>query len=181
MIFKIFIILFPFISVFSQEINYSIIVKDPCSNKIYKGFDYCLEKDGIKYCASSLENRTIILPTLGEYKLIGKGIGETHKVQINGIVNSDTFTVPRIRKYNITHSKHNYLFRNCDTICNGTEIDYYSNGKIRLKAEFKYGIVIGELKRYYRSGKIKEVSVYSKDGFFIKKTLFTENGEIKKE
>jgi antitoxin component YwqK of YwqJK toxin-antitoxin module len=50
-----------------------------------------------------------------------------------------------------------------------------------LRAEFENGIVLGELKKYYRNGKIKEVSIYDKDGFLRKKTLFTENGEIKNE
>ena len=49
---------------------------------------------------------------------------------------------------------------NCEKVCDGIDTDYYSNGKIRLKAEFKNGLVIGELKRYYQNGKIKEASVY---------------------
>ena len=60
---------------------------------------------------------------------------------------------------------------NCEKVCDGIETDYYSNGKIRLKAEFKNGLVIGELKRYYQNGIIKEVSVYDNDGILIKTTL----------
>jgi antitoxin component YwqK of YwqJK toxin-antitoxin module len=175
------ILLFFTISSFSQEIKYSITIEDPCSERIEKGFDYCLEKNGIKYCATSKENRFVILPDYGEYKLTGKGIEELYIVKINKLVNSETFKAPKIREYYLSHSKHNYLFRNCDTLCNGIETDYYSNGKVRLRAEFENGIVVGELKKYYRNGKIKEVSIYDKDGFLRKKTLFTENGEIKNE
>ena len=47
------ILLFFTISSFSQEIKYSITIEDPCSERIEKGFDYCLEKNGIKYCKQS--------------------------------------------------------------------------------------------------------------------------------
>ena len=175
------ILLFFTISGFSQEIKFSITIEDPCSKRIEKGFDYCLEKNGIKYCASSSENRTVILPEYGEYKLSGNGIEELYIVRINKLVNSETFKAPKIREYSVSHSKNNYLFKNCNTTCNGIETDYYSNGKIRLKGKFKNGIVIGELKKYFRNGKIKEISIYGKDGILTKNTLFNENGEIKKE
>jgi antitoxin component YwqK of YwqJK toxin-antitoxin module len=68
----------------------------------------------------------------------------------------------------------------CENICNGIETDYYSNGTIRLTGEFKNGLVIGELKRYYQSGKIKEISIYDKDGFW-KETIFFEESEIIKK
>jgi antitoxin component YwqK of YwqJK toxin-antitoxin module len=70
---------------------------------------------------------------------------------------------------------------NCEKVCDGIETDYYSNGKTRLKAEFKNGLVIGELKKYYQNGKIKEISIYDNDGILTKRNLFTENGEIKNE
>src|SRR5690606_670420 len=74
-----------------------------------------------------------------------------------------------------------YIFVICKEKCNGIETDYYASGKVRLKAEFRNGLVIGELKRYYQSGNIKEISIYDKDGVLTKRTLFSENGEIKKE
>jgi len=175
------ILLFFTISGFSQEIKFSIKIEDPCSKRIEKGFNYCLEKNGIKYCASSSENRTVILPEYGEYKLTGNGIEELYIVRINKLINSETFKTPKIREYSVSHSKNNYLFKNCNTICNGIETDYFSNGKIRFKGEFKNGIVQGKLKEYYRNGKIKEISVYDKDGILTKKSFYNENGEIKNE
>src|SRR5690606_2413874 len=120
------------------------------------------------------------------------------KIVIDKLINSDTLVKPRIEEYikktNVSYKKGtsreqlkklgiipNYKFMNCEKVCDGIETDYYSNGKIRLKAEFKNGLVIGELKRYYQNEKIKEVSVYDNDGILIKTTLFNENGEIKKE
>ena len=74
----------------------------------------------------------------------------------------------------------NYKFIPCERTCK-EETDIYSNGTIQLNAEFKNGLVIGELKRYYQSGKIKEISIYDKDGFLTKTILFEENGNIKKK
>ena len=172
-------------------------MKDSCTNRIEKSTYYHLEKDGTEYNISDFDG-TIILQTKGEYKLIASEIGETRKVIIDRLINSDTLAKPRIEEYikstNVSFKKGtskeelkklgiipNYEFMNCGKTCNGFETDYYSNGTIRLKAEFKNGLVIGELKRYYQNGNLKEVSVYDKDGILTKTTLFYENGEIKKE
>jgi antitoxin component YwqK of YwqJK toxin-antitoxin module len=191
------IILFSTISGFSQEIKFNLFLKDSCSNKIERSFHYHLEKNGTVYNISDFDNG-IILPTKGEYKLIATEIGETHKILIDKLINSDTLIKPRIEEYiiktNFSFKKGtskeqlkklgvipNYKFMNCEKTCNGIETDYHSNGTIRLTGEFKNGLVIGELKRYYQNGNIKEVSVYDKDGILTKTTLFYENGEIKKE
>ncbi|MCH3883406.1 toxin-antitoxin system YwqK family antitoxin [Tenacibaculum aquimarinum] len=196
--FTILILLFFTISGFSQEIKFNLFLKDSCSNEIESSFNYHLEKNGTEYHITEFDNGTILLSTKGEYKLIATEIGEIHKITIDKLMNSDTLIKPRIDEYikrtNVSFTKKtskeelkklgiipNNKFMNCEKVCNGIETDYYSNGKIRLKAEFKNGLVIGELKRYYQNGKIKEVSVYDNDGVLIKTTLFNENGEIKKE
>ncbi|APY09879.1 hypothetical protein BWZ22_00860 [Seonamhaeicola sp. S2-3] len=192
------ILLFSTISGFSQEIKFNLFLKDSCSNSIESSFNYHLEKNGTEYHIAEFDNGTIILPTKGEYELVATEIGETHKIVIDKLINSDTLIKPRIEEYikmtNVSFTKNtskeelkklgiipNNKFMNCDKVCDGIETDYYSNGTIRLKAEFKSGLVIGELKRYYQSGKIKEISTYDKDGILTKRTLFNENGEIKKE
>ena len=173
-------------------------MKDSCSNEIESSFNYHLEKNGTEYHITEFDNGTILLPTKGEYKLIATEIEEIHNVVIDKLINSDTLMKPRIDEYikmtNVSFTKKtskeelkklgiipNNKFMNCEKVCDGIETDYYSNGTIRLKAEFKNGLVIGELKRYYQSGKIKEISTYDKDGILINRTLFDENGEIKKE
>jgi len=194
----IFILLFFTISGFSQEIKYDLFLRDSCKNTIEKSSFYHLEKDGIKYEISDFDG-TILLPTKGKYKLIAPELEEDYNIIIDKIINSDTLVLPKINEYllnyNVSHKivtidglgkieptkTHNYQFSICEKKCNGIETDYYSNGIIRLKAEFKSGLVIGELKRYYQNGKIKEISIYDKDGFLTKTTLFEENGEIKKE
>ncbi|BFP39602.1 hypothetical protein FGF1_04470 [Flavobacteriaceae bacterium GF1] len=186
-------LLFSTFSGFSQEIKFNLFLKDSCSDEIERSSYYHLEKDGTKYNIGDFYG-TIILQTKGEYNLIASEIGETRKIVIDGFTNSDTLVKPRIeefiKKTNVSFKKGtskeqrkklriipSYKFMNCGETCNGIETDYYSNGTIRLKAEFKNGLVIGELKRYFQSGKIKELSTYDKDGILIKRTLFNENGE----
>jgi len=192
------ILLFSTISGFSQEVKFNLFLKDSCSNKIESSFYYHLEKNGTEYNISDFDNGTIILPTKGEYKLIATEIGESHKIVIDKLINSDTLNKPKIEEYikmtNVSYKKGtskedlkklgiipNYKFMNCEKVCDGIETDYYSNGTIRMKAEFKNGLVIGELKRYYQNGKIREISIYDNDGILTESILFNKNGEIKKE
>ncbi|MFS4494491.1 toxin-antitoxin system YwqK family antitoxin [Maribacter sp. 2308TA10-17] len=182
---------------FTQEIKYTLFLKDSCSNKIENALLYHLQKNGTEYRVTDI-NGTVILPEKGEYELVATEIEEIHSIIIDKLVNSDTLTQPTIEEYikrtNVSLKKGvskeelkrlgiipNYKFISCEKTCDGIETDYYSNGATRLIAEFKNGLVIGELKRYYQNGIIKEVSVYDENGFLTKTTLFEKNGEIKSE
>ena len=191
------IILFSAIFGFTQDIKYNLVLKDSCSGKIENAILYHLQKNGTEYQISEIDG-TIILPNKGEYELVATEIGELHNISINKLINSDTLIKPTIEEYikrtNVSFKKGtdkeeliklgiipNYKFIACERTCNGIETDYYSNGATRLVAEFKNGLVIGELKRYYQSGKIKEISIYDEDGLLTKTTLFEESGKIKSE
>ena len=168
---------FSTISVFSQEIKFNLIFKDSCSNKIINSDLYHLEKNGKSYSIFDSDNGVVTLPAKGVYKLFASEIGEIHQIEINKEINSDTLFIPKIREYLVTHTKPNYIFKYCDRKCNGLETGYYSDGSIRLIAEFKNGLVIGEFKRFYQNGKIEEISIYNKRGFLTKKTRFDKNGK----
>ncbi|MFD0975435.1 hypothetical protein [Salinimicrobium gaetbulicola] len=172
------IVFFSTLSAFSQEIKYELIFRDSCSGKIVNSHLYHLERNGKLYSTFESDNGTIPLPEKGVYKLFASEIGEVHQVEINEEMNSDTLYIPKIREFLVTHTKPNYIFRKCDKKIDGYETGYYSNGSIRLVAEFKNGLVIGELKRFYQNGKIEEISIYDKRGFLTKKTEFDKNGEI---
>lgn len=172
------IVIFSTISSFSQEIRYNLVFKDSCSGKIVVSDFYHLEKDGKLYSPFGSDNGTITLPEKGVYTLFASELGEVHQVAINKEINADTLIIPKIREYLVTHTKPNYIFSHCDKKCDGFETGYYSDGSVRLMAEFKKGLVIGELKRFYQNGKIKEISIYDKRGFLTKKTEFDEDGEI---
>ncbi len=174
-------VFFSTISGFSQEIKYRLIFKDSCSGKIVFSHLYHLEKNGKSYSTFESDNDTIMLPEKGVYTLFASEIGEVHQVELNKETNTDTLFIPKIREYLVTHNKPNYIFRKCDKKINGFQTGYYSDGSIRLMGEFRKGLVIGELKRFYQDGKIKEVSIYDKRGFLTKQTEFDENGEILKK
>lgn len=161
----------------SQEIKYELYLISPCTGEIEKSKDYyLLKRNGIKY-PSSFGDGTIEIPEKGEYELIVNG--ENHNISICSAINSDTLRSPEIEEFFITHSRPNSVFRTCDKLCDGVKTDYYSDGSVRIKGEFKKGYVVGELKRYYQNGNLEEFSIYNKRGLISIKTLFYENGKIK--
>jgi antitoxin component YwqK of YwqJK toxin-antitoxin module len=192
------ILLFSTISGFSQEFKFNLFLKDSCSNKIESSFNYHLEKNGTEYNVTEFDNGTIIVPTKGEYKLIVPELEEEYNVIIDKLINSDTLNLPKIVE-KVVWPPHSFMsdldkevekkirqknlptFWICNEKCNGLYKSFYSNGNIRFSGNFENGLAIGEFIRYYQNGIIKETSIFDNDGFLTKKTLFDENGEIKKE
>jgi antitoxin component YwqK of YwqJK toxin-antitoxin module len=195
--FTILILLFFTITGFSQEIKYDLYLKDSCQNTIEKTPFYHLEKKGIKYKISNFDG-TILLPNKGQYKLIASELEEEFNITIDKLINSDTLNLPKIVEKQVwppysyksglnkevqkkIQQKNLPTFWECNERYNGKLIDYYSNGKIKISGILVNGLPIGKLKRYYQNGEIKEVSVYDKEGFLTKRTLFNEKGKIKTE
>jgi hypothetical protein len=82
---------------------------------------------------------------------------------------NDTIDIPKVHKRLKNTGQYGHLFLgyyNCDKICNGHIIDYYSNGEIKLEGDFKNGIPI-EITRYDINGKLITIEVYNKDGALI--------------
>jgi len=141
---------------------------------------------------------TILLQAKGEYKLIAPELDEEYYIIIDKFISSDTLVLPKILEKIIwpphafkvgldkdvekeNKQKNLPTFWVCDVKCNGKLVDHYSNGNKKIAGTFVNGLPVGKLKRYYCNGRIKEVSVYDKDGFLTKRTLFDENGKIKTE
>ena len=162
---------------FSQEIKYELFIINSCSGKIKKSSFYRLEKNGVEY--SSFENGFITLSEKGKYKLTAIEFEEERIVSIKNTLNSDTIKTPKIVEFLSTHKNPVYLYKNCDELCNGIQIDYYPDGSIRIKGEFEKGLIIGELRKYYQNGNLKEFSIYNKRGVVSIKTLFYKTGKIK--
>jgi len=59
-------------------------------------------------------------------------------------------------------------YYNCDNLCDGHCVDYYTNGRIRLKGKFKAGLPIGKLFYHNEDGTIEKVEKYNKKGLLIK-------------
>nr|WP_321230791.1 hypothetical protein [uncultured Psychroserpens sp.] len=72
----------------------------------------------------------------------------------------DTILIPKIRftTESTLHSSYwNYF--NCDKICNGKEIDYYSNGNKRLEGIFEKGKPI-EITQFREDGIVETKNYY---------------------
>jgi len=84
----------------------------------------------------------------------------------------DTISIPRIRMRTGSelHSPY-FKYVNCDKICDGQEIDYYSNGNKRIEGTFTNGDPI-QMADYRIDGTIETKE------FFKKGTLITERVEF---
>jgi len=88
----------------------------------------------------------------------------------------DTIYEPAIKKCNPNSSKsniHSKLFYCCcNGLCDGKKVDYYSNGNIWLEGNFRKGEPIGMLKEYHRNGKLKKVEKYNRHSKLIEREIF---------
>ncbi len=57
----------------------------------------------------------------------------------------------------------------------------YDNGNIRYTGSFKNNKPVGEFRRFYKSGTLQSILVYSKDGKSAKATFYYENGKLAAE
>ncbi|WP_298248402.1 hypothetical protein [uncultured Christiangramia sp.] len=150
---KILLIIFGFFFIqqtFAQTEDLPIIFIDNCSGKViqpYYEFDSDKENDNLKILTYNIER--------GEWLA-----QETITIDLNEI---DTIRTSKIlfATENYLHSQKWY-FLNCDSICNGEEKEYYSNGKIKLIGEFI-------------NGKPERISFYRNDGTIETKEIYFPN------
>jgi hypothetical protein len=79
---------------------------------------------------------------------------------------NDTINIPKVLQRLRNTGQYGHLslgYFNCDEICDGHIIDYYSNGKIKYEGDFNNGIPL-KIKKYDINGKLISVEVYDKDG-----------------
>lgn len=180
------------LSVYSQQISYNLFLKNKCSSEIESSNSYTLEKDGIKY--SAFDNLPLILPQKGIYKLSTTDTDEVYEIKIDKLKNSDTLVKPMIQiqirngvsfKKNISNKELRKIklymtprYFICEKECNGFQVDYYSNGNLRMSGTFENGISIGELKEYYQNGKVKTTYFYKENAQLKKVVKYDENGKI---
>jgi len=75
------------------------------------------------------------------------------------------------------HSER-WAYLNCDKICNGLEIDFYSNGNKRIEGNFKNGKPI-KISFFRKEGTIEREEFYNVGDFRSKKTNhFNEKGDL---
>ena len=176
-LFKFFIILITLNS-FGQEIKYNLMIKDPCSNEVEYGILYQLEKSGKTYIISDTIG-TINLSQPGTYKLEASLYGIQKDVEIKNGTNIDTLFTKKIIECLEPVSHPNFIgFCCCDEKCDGFQQDYYNNGVLRLEGNFKKGLAIGKVIKYYSNGSIQEIRTYNNKGI-LKRTEYYSIEEAK--
>jgi hypothetical protein len=126
-----------------------------------------------------------------------------HLIEINDSSKySDTLSIPMIKftSDGVLHSKYWNYFK-CEKLCNGLELDFYSNGKKRLEGEFRNGkpnyiieyrsdgtkeiefwyvpgtVTYNRVNWFDESGKLDEYDEYKNRKRKVVKTTFTSQGK----
>ncbi len=178
----IFFILALFLSVISiaQEIRFELYVRVKCKRTIEMPTYVVLRKDSINYFPKNNEN-FVILKEKGIYELstlyfdVKKLYNFNHYGTIKDTLNESTINKCYIRP------PFYVGYCCCDEVCDGKKVDYYANGMVRIEGYFIKGRAIGEVRKYYRDGKLKELEKYNKKGKLKWKREFVyyQNGTLK--
>jgi len=191
------IILFVSFNLYSQEIEYQLYLKNSCNDSIEKSVFYSLKKENKEYNIENLDNPFVKVPNAGFYELISEETNEIYKVEITIENSKDTLLFPSIygkvkplsfKKNNIksgirklNREESRIVYGRCNSLLNGEEKEYFTNGNLRFEGNFINGYAVGEIKEYYQNGNIKIISIFDGDGFLTKEINYDKNGtEIKK-
>lgn len=174
-----------FINKIHSQIDVELYFFDECNNKIeklnFELFNLDNEKEYI-----SLNFKTSV-DTIGNYFISSSLIDGDYRISINTSIkinNSlkfiDTISIPKIRfvASSELHSKY-WNYYNCNALCDGNVIDYYTNGNKRLEGVFKNGKPL-EITYYSEEKGIIEFKDTYEFGKFkvIKMEYFDEEGNL---
>ena len=173
------------ISLYGQ-IDIEIFFYDDCSRSV-KQAEYILFNVETNELYESSYFK-VKIPSVGVY-LLSTGIENENKDFIGSfskILNikstnelKDTLKIPKVKftTENVLHSSY-WDYFNCEKLCEGEETDFYENGNIRLKGQFKNGKPI-EITEYRENG-IKETTYWFKEGFMDYKKIehFDNEGKL---
>ena len=167
--------------IFSYEINsqnkVNIVFYDNCAGNIV-ALDYTLF-DMNSWKSYQSNNSKIEIDSLGTFLLSSQIVSQDYNDSFSSVIeisdlaeNVDTISIPRIRMRTGSelHSPY-WKYVNCDKICDGKEIDYYSNGNKRIEGTFIKGDPI-QMTDYRINGTIETKE------FFKKGTLIRERVEF---
>ena len=63
-------------------------------------------------------------------------------------------------------------------IRSGTIKTFYPTGELKSKIPYFHGKIVGSFKKYYKSGKIQQISEQNAEGIHGKSRIFYENGKV---
>ena len=167
---------FIYCPVFGQQIKFEVYMKDACTDSTSKLMFFNLKKDGRDYYPENNDG-IVFLKEKGKYELTTIYSEDIKVYELNGINNIiDTIWAPTIRQCIEPTSNPNFVgYCCCDILCNGKQIDYYSNGNKRLEGIFENGRSIKKLKFYYTNGSLKQTEKYNKKGVMVRRKNYKQN------
>ena len=166
----------------SAQIIYKPVFIDQCTQEEVNNVFWYIKDSSRSYSDLLNSPEEVELPRRGTYQVAYQvafqraGYFFDVEVRSSGI-NSDTFLLERLNfKIYISNPPHSEYFE-CGELANGEIVDFYLDGKIRMKGVFEDGQPVDSLFSYYRNGQLSELSISSGNGW--KKILYFENGQLK--
>ncbi|MFH4969371.1 hypothetical protein V8G61_14290 [Gaetbulibacter sp. M240] len=164
------------VNAYSQNVTFQLFSKDPCAKNIKPSKLFYLKKGNKTYNPSHSSGLTV-LDAPGKYKLIALFNNVSKDIYLKAGTNSDTLHIQSIQECHDPYSKPRFIgYCKCGEPCNGIEEDFYADGTLREKGEFKNGTPIGAVTFYYPDGKIQEIRVYNQAGILESRMRFDESG-----
>lgn len=160
----------------AREIQFMLHGLNPCTGKVENVSFYSLKKEAIYSPKDS--TGTCILPDTGIYTLTFFDENKNYTFK-EFKTYSDTLRLPTIQFCQELTTR--VLFSGyccCGILCEGKQVDYYSNGNKRIEGSFNKGKPIGKLNFYYSTGQLKLVEKYNKRGKLLKKIQYDIKGNL---
>jgi hypothetical protein len=167
------------IVVYGQETKLNVISFNPCNSTYENDLLVTLFKDNKTFQISDSQG-TILLPEPGEYKLkvfftdFYRLTDSVKFINIHRGQNYDTLIRTTIIDCSRPGHGPDCGYFCCDDLCEGSNVDYFVNGKKKLEGYFKKGFPVGKLIFYWPDGTRKEIHYYDKGGkgILLKKETF---------
>lgn len=148
------------------QVDYRLFIKDKCDGKIESAFLYNV-KNGDSILSPIDTTGLIPLRTKTRYTLYSMYFSDTIQLYFeNPKVTADTLFSERIVECLAPIPDPTFSGYCCCGLnkCDGYEVDYYNNGKVRIEGTFKKGKPVGTLKTFDQNGQLVSVKRYSKNG-----------------
>ncbi len=171
-----FILLLLTCSALKAQVNVSLSFRDECSGKVIEGmFEMSKLDSGSLYIS---QNGIVTLPYHGLYYLTATfnrgtftGLFRTTIWISNKNIFSDTLSVPKLLAEAPALHQQKTIYLTCNGLVEGQYVEYYENGSIRLKGDFRKGVANGFVISYNKDGS-KNSKLKYRNGYLVRSKHF---------
>ncbi len=171
--------LFSLSQVNAQEVKFKLYGFNPCTRNIEAFSLFSLKKEENYYPKDS--SGICVLPDTGRYIL--NFFDEQKEYFFNEFKTYiDTLKIPSIQFCHELSTRVAFSgYCCCDSLCQGDQVDFYSNGNKRIEGHFNKGKPIGILNFYYSTGQLQLVEKYDNTGNLLKRIQYDKTGNLIKK